>query len=653
MGKREKSAITVAALEKAIRRHNRLYFEKQSPEISDYAFDRLVEQLRRLRPDSPLLSEIPSESAPGTSRFAEVRHTSPMLSLDKCYREEDLNDWMDKFEGEVVASPKVDGCAVELRYDREGKLILAATRGDGVAGEEITENARMIQDIPQKISPLPLAGEGLGVREIRGEIYMRLSVFKNFKDSFANPRNLAAGAIKQKDPKKTGEYQLSFFGYDLLGVPFKTEWEKMQTLRSLAVPVVEIKKVPREKRQEVYDDFLGHRGSFDFETDGVVFKADRIEEQKRLGNTAHHPRYAIAYKFQGDSGKTVLKDVEWSVARTGVITPVGIVEPVELSGATVTRVSLHNYGLMKQKGVRIGAKVLMIRRGGVIPNLESVIEAGRGSVVEAPKRCPSCGAPTEIRDDFLHCTNAKNCSQTKVGELKHFVQVTEIEGFGDKLIERLYENGFVQDPADFYLLTKEQLLEIERMGEVLATKLIGNIQAKRELPLDLFLRALGIRELAKHTSKILTKEFGGLTRLFKVTEEELSAIHTVGEVIAKEVVAGLKKKRPLIEKLLKHVRIPSPLRGEGQGEGDRGKPFHGKKFLFTGSLLSMERREAEKRVEEKGGWVASGVTQELDYLVVGDGGGAGSKLEKAKKLQAKGGKVKIISEKEWKEMVGL
>ncbi|MDO8644851.1 MAG: helix-hairpin-helix domain-containing protein [bacterium] len=410
----------------------------------------------------------------------------------------------------------------------------------------------------------------------------------------------------------------------------------------------------KDQVEKTYAYFLGQREKFDYETDGVVFKANRIDEQKRLGSTAHHPRHAIAYKFQGDSGTTVLKAVEWSVARTGVITPVGIVEPVELSGATVTRVSLHNYGLMKQKGVRIGAKVLMIRRGGVIPNLESVIEAGKGKEIGGPKECPSCGAPTEIRDDFLYCTNAKNCRHTKVGELKHFVSVVEMDGFGDKLIERLYDNGFVQDPADFYLLTKEQLLEIERMGEVLATKLIRNIQEKQKLPLDLFLRSLGIRELAKHTSKLLVKEYGSLKNLFKVTEEELAAIHTVGPVIAKEVVEGLKKERGLIEKLLKQVKIVGANLVFAHEKGrSQGSPLHGKKFLFTGSLLSMDRKEAEKRVEEKGGEVASGVTKDLDYLVVGDGGGAGSKLDKAKKLQEKGEKVRILSEKEWKDYLSV
>lgn len=641
--------MTVKELEEAIRHHNRLYFELQKPEITDYEFDQLVLRLKKLNPDSPVLSEIPPDFSVEQKEFRKVSHTSEMLSLDKCYSEKEIQEWAEKFEGDLIASPKIDGCATEIRYNSKGELILAATRGDGMVGEDITANARMIRDIPQKIPSGPPFSKGGA--EIRGEIYMKLSVFKKYKREFANPRNLAAGAIKQKDPRKTRDYQLSFFGYDILGLSLKSEGEKIELLKSFHIPTVEARQIPKEKMQGTYDYFLSKRDSWDYETDGVVFKVNQVKEQERLGFTAHHPRYAIAYKFQGDSGVTTLKDVEWSVARTGVITPVGVVDPVQLSGASVTHVSLHNYGLMKKLGLRKGSKVLMMRRGGVIPNLESVVEAGRGAAIEMPKKCPSCGFATELIDDFVYCTNKGGCRKAKMEELEHFIKVIECDGFGEKLIAQLYENGFVKDPADFYQLKREDLLELERMGEILATKLIGNIQAKRQLPLDLFVRSLGIRELAKHTSKILVREFKTLDRILKVGEEELSAIHTIGPVIAREVVEGLRKRRGVIEKLLRHVTLvgATPRTGSPLREG----PFFGKKFLFTGSLLAMERGQAEKLVEGKGGEIAGGVTQDLDYLVVGDGGGAGSKLDKAKKLQAKGGKVQILSEGEWRKWVGL
>lgn len=640
----------IAELERQIRRHNKLYFEKHAPEISDYEFDRLVERLKKLKPDSPVLTEIPAEGP--VKEFKKVRHTSEMLSLDKCYNDEDFRSWMGKFEGDVIVMPKIDGLATELRYDEGGRLALAATRGDGMTGDDITANARMIADIPQKIPLVPaLKKGGEGGFEIRGEIYMRLSVFKKYKEEFANPRNLAAGAVKQKDPRKTKDYDLSFFGYDLRGPAVRTEHDKFRMIESFGIPIVEYKKAERdfEALKEAYEYFLKKRDKHDYETDGVVFRVDSLAEQERLGVTAHHPRFAIAYKFQGDSGTTTLKDVEWSVARTGVITPVGIVEPVQLSGATVTHVTLHNYGLMMKLGLRHGSKVVLIRSGGVIPKLEAVAEAGHGRLFAAPEKCPSCGEPTEVRDDFLYCTNKKGCRAAKMQELEHFMKVIEVDGFGEKLIERLYDNGFVLDPADFYTLRKEDLLELERMGDVLATKLVGNIQAKRELTLDVFLRSLGIRELAKHASKLLAQNYGALKKLEEVSEEELSAIHTIGPVIAKEVVEGLRKKKGLIEKLMKQVRITQSTFAKASVD----LPLRGRKFLFTGSLLVMERGEAEKFVEAKGGEIASGVTQDLDYLVVGDGGGAGSKLDKAKKLKEKGGKVEIISEKDWKKMVGL
>lgn len=658
-------------LEKEIAHHNALYFEKNRPEISDYDFDQLVERLKSLKPHSEILSDIPADYSAKT--FKKVTHHAAMLSLDKCYNEEDLQDWSSKFEGEVAVTPKIDGLAVEIRYDASGKFELAATRGDGFVGEDISANVKQISDIPHKIPPIPpfskggdnsffppfsrggngsffppLKKGGQGGFEIRGEIYMKLSIFEKYKEKFANPRNLAAGAVKQKDVQKTADYGLSFFGYDILGLNLESEAEKFKLLKSFHIPTVEMKICPKEKMQEAYDYFLEKRASHDFETDGVVFRANSIAEQNRLGFTAHHPRYSIAYKFQGDSGQTILKDVEWSVARTRVITPVGVVDPVELSGASVTHVSLHNVGLLEKLGLRKGAKVLMMRRGGVIPNLESVIDAGKGAAIEIPQDCPSCGAKTLREDDFLYCSNKAGCRQSKMQEFEHFMKVIECDGFGGKLIEKLYDNGFVQDPADFFDLKLKDLLELERMGETLAKKLIGNIQAKREIALDVFLRSLGIRELAKHSSKILVKEFGNLENIRAATEEQLAAIHTLGPVIAREVVEGLKKNRKLISKLLKRVRLV-----EGQAPV-KGK-LSGQSFLFTGTLASMDRKEAEKKVEEGGGEIASGVSKDLTYLVIGSEGyknrDKGNKWIKAEKLVAKGSALQIISEEDFLKMI--
>ncbi len=649
----------IAELEREVRRHNRLYFIEHKPEISDAEFDRLVEELRRRKPDSKVLGEIGSDVA---GRFTKVRHDVAMLSLDKAYDLKTMDSWAEKFEGGIIVSPKIDGCAMSIRYDGEGKLSQAATRGSGSVGEDVTANVGFIKDIPQKIR--------LKNVEVRGEAYMRLSVFARYKAAFANPRNLAAGAIKQKDPKKTGEYNLSFWAYDLLGADAKDEVTKRKLLKENGFPVIESHLIDKSQIQEMFESYLRYSSSEfakgervekqidgsrlrppkadsartisfpDYEMDGVVYKANLVSEQERLGVTAHHPRYGIAYKFQGDSGVTTLKDVEWSVARTGVITPVGIVEPVELSGAMVGRVSLHNVGLMKKLGLSRGAKVMMTRRGGVIPKLESVVEPGRGKIKE-PSKCPSCGAKVELRDDFLYCTNAKECVQAKVGELKHFVQTVEIDGFGDVLLEKIYEEGLVTDVSEFYELRAEDLLALERMGDVLADKLVRNIAARRDLPLDVFLRSLGIRELGKHSSKILAMEHGTLERVRETTKEKLASIHTIGDIIAGDIVDGLKAKSKLIDKLLKYVKVLPFEKKKGTGY------FSGKSFLFTGSMLTMVRSDAEKMVEENGGTIASGVSKTLDYLVIGDGGGAGSKLDKAKKLAAAGGKVKILNEGEF------
>ncbi len=629
-------SMSVKELEAQIRHHNHLYFEQHKPEISDYDFDRLVEQLKKLKPDSQVLFEVGSDLRKGVN-VPKILHTSPMLSLDKCYDLESLMNWAKKFEGELVASPKIDGCAIEMRYDETGVLTLASTRGDGVKGEDISANVRYVEDIPKKIKASSV--------EVRGEVYMPLSVFKKFKSEFANPRNLAAGAIKQKLPSKTGDYQLSFFAYDLKGIDFKLESEKIAYLQKLGFKTVECRVLPQEEKklQAEWDRYLALRSEVDYELDGVVYKANEIREQERLGASAHHPRFSIAYKFQGDSGITTLRQVEWSVARTGVITPIGIVDPVDLSGAKVSRVSLHNYGMVKKLEVTIPSKVLMIRSGGVIPYLEKVLEK-EGGVVEIPSQCPSCGLPTEIRDDFLYCTNRNSCKQSKVGELAHFVKVMEIDGFGEVLIEKLYDNGYVEDVADFFTLTKEDLLTLERMGEILATKLIKNIHEKENVPLEIFLQSLGIRELAKHTSKILVKEFGSLEKIMEVDESTLSVIHTIGPVIAREVVAGLQAKRALIQKLLKYVTpAETPVISKG--------PLQGKTFLFTGTMASLDRKEAEKKVEALAGTIASGVTKELSYLVIGSEGyknrEKGNKWIKAEQLIAKGSKIEIISEEEF------
>src|SRR3989338_6023630 len=361
---------TTKQLEEAIRHHNHAYFKLNKPEISDTEFDQLVERLRKLKPDSPVLTELVSD----ITGSKKITHQRPMLSLDKCYDLESRTHWFEKIQGSVLAMPKIDGLACSLRYDSHGKLALAATRGDGFEGEDITANILRVKDVPSHLNRS---------LEIRGEVYMRLSRFNtHYKDSFSNPRNLAAGALKQKDPDKSAAYELSFFAYDLDGADLKTEFEKFEYLKQLGFKPMPIKLADSpEACQKIYEDFaklkpppFGKGGgpgviSLDYEIDGVVFRANGVSEQSRLGFTAHHPKWSIAYKFQGDSAHTELLDIDWSLARTGVITPVAIVKPVLASGAMVARASLHNLTIFEGLELTQGAVVEITRRGGVIPPL--------------------------------------------------------------------------------------------------------------------------------------------------------------------------------------------------------------------------------------------------------------------------------------------
>lgn len=639
MEKPKINKMSVQELEREIKRHNALYFQENRPVISDYDFDRMVERLKKLKPDAPVLAEIGSDLS---KKSKKIEHSSPMLSLDKCYSLEELMRWAGKFEGKVTVSPKIDGAAIAIRYDDQGRIAVAETRGNGFKGDEITPNVGQVGDVPEKLKE--------GDLEIRGEVYMKLSRFKKYQEAFANPRNLAAGALKQKDPKKTKEYRLNFFAYDLLGKSFKEEQEKFKFLKKLGfIPVpTQVKKVEEQVLERAYQELMAERSNLDYEVDGVVYRVNDIAEQTRLGASAHHPRWAIAYKFQGDSGSTTLKDVEWSVSRTGTISPIGIVEPVTLSGAKVSRVSLHNIGIIKKLGVTLGAEVTLVRSGGVIPKLEAVLKSTKKKIT-VPKKCPSCGYATEIKGDFLHCTNPKGCRKTKLGELKHFVDVLEIDGFGDKLIEQLYDAGYVEEVYDFYALSVDDLLNLERVGEILAGKLIGNIQDHKKIPLPLFLRSLGIPELGKHASQVLVKNYRNLENIQKVSKEELAEIHTIGDIIAEHVVQGLKEKKPVIQKLLGHIKL------EEKASALAGK-LSGKSFLFTGKMAAMTRGEAEKKVESNGGELGASVNRDLDYLVIGSEGyrnqDKGSKWVKAEALIQKGADLKIISEEDFLKMLG-
>ena len=654
-------SLSIEELEHAVRYHNRRYWVDQVSEISDPEFDRLIEALRSKSPHSAVLDAIgpagaaleDGEGLDGEEELPKVRHEPPMLSLEKCYDEETLLKWFEKFDGDALVSPKVDGVALCIQYDEQGELALGATRGNGTVGELITENVRHIVDVPERIERGPM--------EFRGEAYMPRSIFeRRFAADYMSPRNLTAGALKRKDGARTADYEIHFFCYDVLGVERDTESEKLEFARSQGLTPVPSERVTHEALQRTYDALAAERQSLNYETDGVVYKVDDARMQERMGRTAHHPRFAIAYKFQGDSGQSTLREMEWSVSRTGAINPIGLVDPVSLSGAMVSRVSLHNLAILEglggEDGLRLNSRVLMMRRGGVIPNLEKVLEPG-DELVAIPQACPVCGAQTYRKGDVLFAEHRADCSTMKVRQLAHYVKAMEIKGFGDKILEQLVDAGLVVELVDFYRLSGDDLLALDRMGEKLATKLLEQLEARRrQVPAARFLRALGIPELGKHVSKILSQSYGSIEQVFALTSEELAAIHTIGEVIAKSVVEGLAERREEIEGLLEFVEI---VFAESKPETELfDTELLGKRVLFTGTLSSMTRKAAQKRVLALGGQAPSGVSKELDYLVIGEedmaryeGGWRSSKLKKADAYNEQGAHIEVLGEERFKAML--
>lgn len=651
--------LSAEELEGLVRHHNALYWDRAAPEISDPAFDKLVEALRHLRPDSPVLDELGETvgGAPGTDRrFAPVEHRRPMLSLDKCYDDATLQKWRDKIEGAVVVTPKIDGVACSIRYGKDGNLEVAATRGDGKVGDDITANAKRIKDIPHHIPAEHFDASSDGdTLEVRGEVYMELSRFEAaYAADFANPRNLTAGALKHKEPERSEAYGLRFFAYDIDGSDLPTEREKFAYLDQIgfrAPPRLVVE--PRDDLAAAFREYEAQRATFDYETDGVVMRADRVDVQRRMGNTAHHPRYAIAYKFQGEGAQTKLREVEWSVARSGAITPVALVDPVFVSGATVSRASLHHAGYIDKLGLTTDCTVELVRRGGVIPHVERVLSA-QGEKLQVPTACPG-GYPVERDGDFIYCSRANECPVVLRARVKHFNKVIDLIGFGEKHLTRLYETGLVRRPVDLYRLKMDDLLGLERLAEKSASKLLAEIDAKRRLPIAVFLTALGIDEVGLTVAETIVDHFDTWEKLAGASEEQLAEIHGVGPSIAHSLKHGLAERQAEVDELRTEVTV-LPATRVVVAEGSH--PLAGKSVVFTGKMAHMDRKVAQQQVKERGGKTPSSVSRELDYLVIGDDGspllGDGKKSTKqktAEKLVGEGADIRIISETDFLKLV--
>ncbi len=659
-------------LRRLIRHHNRLYYVLDQPEISDAEYDRLFDELLRLEAEHPHLvtPDSPTQrvGAPPVEKFGTVRHRVPMLSLSKTNAEEGFLDFHRRVrelgqvsdeQVEYVVEPKFDGLAVELVY-QNGVFTRGSTRGDGYTGEEVTENLRTIRTIPLRLLETE---EGLpSLIEVRGEVIMNKSDFQRLNrrrakadaSLFANPRNAAAGSVRQLDSRVTAARPLGMFAYSVgvvEGRRYQTHFEIMKSLKSLGFRVNEHIRLCSRKEEvaEYYQRMLSRRDEMDYEMDGVVIKVNQLALQEKLGELQRSPRWAIAWKFPAQQETTVVRDIQVNVGRTGALTPVAILDPVRVGGVTVSRATLHNEDEVHRKDVRIGDTVIVQRAGEVIPEVVAVVTSkrkGRPRKFVMPTRCPVCDAPA-VRGEgeaVTRCTGMTCPAQLKEN-IFHFAGkwAMDIDGLGYKLIEQLVDRGMIKDPADLYFLTKEKLLELERTGDKLAQNIQESIQGSKKPTLPRLIQALGIRNVGEHLAGVLAKEFGSLQRLEEAPTGELMSVREIGPIVADSIRAFFDNRKNLkvLEKLQK-AGVEFPRLEQTKGP----QPLAGQTFVLTGELSSMSRAEAKSLIENLGGRVASSVSSKTDVVVVGDH--PGSKLEKAKALG-----IRTMGEDQFQQLLGI
>lgn len=639
-----------------VEHHDYLYYVLDRPEITDAEYDRLFRKLVEIEEQYPQLRtpDSPTQRVGGqpVEGFAKVRHRTPMLSLDNAFSIEEVEEFVRRCErvvGQIqgfVCELKIDGLAVSLTY-RDGVYVCGATRGDGIEGEDVTPQLRTIRSLPLRLRPVPLALPD--EIEVRGEAYMAKSTFARLnaeleeegKPPYANPRNAAAGSVRQLDPRITARRHLGLFAYALDPPgPARTQTEILQLLRDLGFPVnPHFQRVSTVEEIRAYlEEWQEKRHELDYETDGVVIKVDSLDQQAELGFVARSPRWAIAYKFPPEEAETVVEDILVQVGRTGVVTPVAVLRPVIVGGVTVRRATLHNEDEVARKDVRIGDTVIVHRAGDVIPEIVRVVLEKRPPDAQPwrmPDRCPACGGPLEREPGEVarRCLNALCPAQLRE-RLRHFASrsAMDIEGLGDAVIEQLVDKGYVRSPADLYRLTKDQLLTLEGFADKSAENLLAAIAARRVVPLHRFINALGIRHVGEHTAHVLAQHFGTLERLAQATEEELLQVEGIGPVVAHHVAQWFASEqgRTLLRQLAEvGVRAEPVITSQG--------PWAGQTWVLTGTLASMTRAEAEERIRALGGTPSSSVSRKTHTVVAGPG--AGSKLDKARRLG-----VRIIDE---------
>jgi DNA ligase (NAD+) len=649
-----------------LHRHNTLYHAYNRPEITDAAYDRMFRELQEIEEQFPDLISPTSPSrrvgAPPLDKFEPVRHSLPMLSLENALDEQEMRDFDERTRRflasdepvEYVCEPKMDGVAVELVY-RDGRFVLGSTRGDGVTGEKITENLRTISTIP-----LELGEECPPLLEVRGEIYMDLAAFRNLNREreeeglavFANPRNASAGSLRQLDSSITARrpLQICCYGVGQIEGPLPaTHYQLLELLHRRGLRVhLDMIRLARGIDEVIgcFRELEAIREQLPFEIDGMVVKVNRLDLQRELGEKTRTPRWAIAWKFPPRQAVTVVEDIVLQVGRTGAITPVARLRPVEVSGVTVSRASLHNWDEIARLDVRIGDRVVVERAGDVIPDVVRVLpehRTGDERQVALPETCPSCGGPvTKLEGEVIPRCQELSCPARVLEALKHFVsrRAMDIDGLGEKTLEQLLQRSLVRSPADLYRLNKEDLLACERMGERSSDNLLLAIEASKLRSLDRLLHALGIRHVGEHLARLLARQFGSLGELAAANRDQLLAIHEIGPQVADSVVDffARDRNRRILEELQRAGVEP-------QAEARRaGGPLTGKSFVFTGSLVHFKRKQAQEMVEQMGGRAAGSVSKKTDYVVAGSD--AGSKLDRARELG-----VTILSEEEFGQLL--
>lgn len=642
-------------LRREIRHNEYLYYVLDAPEITDAEYDRMMVRLRELEaryPDS-IPADSPTQRVGGraSSQFTEVRHLEPLLSLGNVFSAEELRAFDERVRSglpagskvEYVMEPKIDGLACSLIYEN-GKLVRAATRGDGVVGENVTANVRTIRSIPLTLK----VPEGEAVPElldVRGEVYMPRQAFMRLNEQraergeseFANPRNAAAGSLRQLDPQVTASRSLSFFAYYLVGEGAQPKHsESLALLARYGFKVSENYKVVENIDEAIkyIGDFNELRQGLSYDTDGAVIKVNDVYQQRILGATGKDPRWATAYKYPPEQAETTLEDIDWRVGRTGVLTPTAVLTPVKLSGSVISRATLHNEDFIRAKDIRIGDRVVINKAGEIIPEVLRVVvekRTGDEKEVEIPNVCPECGWRVERQGEeaAIRCTNP-HCPALGREGLIHFVSrdAMNIDGCGPSVINALLDAGLVRDAADLYSLHKEDLMKLERMGEKSADNLLTALAESKKNELDKLLFALGIRHVGAKVARILATEFGSMEKLQQAQPEELAQIRDIGDKIAESTVTWLNV--PANIDLVECLAAAGLTMTFTPPASQEDNPFFGKTLVFTGTMPTLGRAEAKTMAQDVGAKVSGSVSKKTDYVIAG--AEAGSRLEKAQQL---------------------